>query len=161
MSERAEGRSSPVRAALPCPENITQDPSPPLLPANLSTWHSTNFSYAFQRLQTPSPLQHPLGSMRRYTHTKGTTGVSMSHLSPQDKLQRKGEPYSPCTMNGSDVAIQNLYSNYNTTYSIQVGRLCRLGDLGALSPLPYDSWTGSAKSCLSYSSISLRQGFPM
>lgn len=36
-----------------------------------------------------------------------------------DKLQRKGEPYSPCTMNGSDVAIQNLYSGYNTTYSIQ------------------------------------------
>ncbi|XP_028620107.1 amiloride-sensitive sodium channel subunit beta [Grammomys surdaster] len=36
-----------------------------------------------------------------------------------DKLQRKGEPYSPCTMNGSDVAIQNLYSVYNTTYSIQ------------------------------------------
>ncbi|KAM5227252.1 epithelial sodium channel subunit beta [Ctenodactylus gundi] len=36
-----------------------------------------------------------------------------------DKLQRKGEPYSPCTMNGSDVAIRNLYSKYNTTYSIQ------------------------------------------
>jgi amiloride-sensitive sodium channel subunit beta len=36
-----------------------------------------------------------------------------------DKLQRKGEPYSRCTMNGSDVAIQNLYSSYNTTYSIQ------------------------------------------
>nr|BAC26190.1 unnamed protein product [Mus musculus] len=36
-----------------------------------------------------------------------------------DKLQRKGEPYSPCTMNGSDVAIKNLYSVYNTTYSIQ------------------------------------------
>lgn len=40
----------------------------------------------------------------------------------QDKLQRKGEPYSQCTKNGSDVPIQNLYSNYNTTYSIQVGR---------------------------------------
>lgn len=53
----------------------------------------------------------------------------MSHLSPQDKLQRKGEPYSPCTMNGSDVTIQNLYSDYNTTYSIQVGRLGRLSDL--------------------------------
>ncbi|XP_048188995.1 amiloride-sensitive sodium channel subunit beta [Perognathus longimembris pacificus] len=36
-----------------------------------------------------------------------------------DKLQRKGEPYSPCTMNGSDVAIQNLYRSFNTTYSIQ------------------------------------------
>uniref|UniRef100_A0A8D1CGI9 Epithelial sodium channel subunit beta n=1 Tax=Sus scrofa TaxID=9823 RepID=A0A8D1CGI9_PIG len=39
-----------------------------------------------------------------------------------DKLERKGEPYSQCTMNGSDVPIQNLYSNYgdyNTTYSIQ------------------------------------------
>ncbi|KAL1769433.1 amiloride-sensitive sodium channel subunit beta, partial [Sigmodon hispidus] len=36
-----------------------------------------------------------------------------------DKLQHKGEPYSSCTMNGSDVAIQNLYNDYNTTYSIQ------------------------------------------
>ncbi|XP_004855997.1 amiloride-sensitive sodium channel subunit beta isoform X1 [Heterocephalus glaber] len=36
-----------------------------------------------------------------------------------DKLQRMGEPYSPCTMNGSDVAIRNLYRDYNTTYSIQ------------------------------------------
>nr|XP_044987889.1 amiloride-sensitive sodium channel subunit beta [Jaculus jaculus] len=36
-----------------------------------------------------------------------------------DRLQRKGEPYSPCTMNGSDVAIQNLYNNFTTTYSIQ------------------------------------------
>lgn len=40
----------------------------------------------------------------------------------QDKLQRKGEPYSQCTKNGSDVPIQNLYSSYNTTYSIQVGQ---------------------------------------
>lgn len=39
----------------------------------------------------------------------------------QDKLERKGEPYSQCTMNGSDVPVRNLYSNYNTTYSIQVG----------------------------------------
>lgn len=85
----------------------------------------------------------------------------MSHLFPQDKLQHKGEPYSPCTMNGSDVAIQNLYRRYNTTYSIQVGRLCRLCDLGALSPLSYESWTGLAKSCLSYLSTFLRQGFPM
>lgn len=46
----------------------------------------------------------------------------MSNLSTQDKLQRMGEPYSPCTMNGSDVAIRNLYSSYNTTYSSQVGR---------------------------------------
>uniref|UniRef100_A0A5F9D254 Epithelial sodium channel subunit beta n=1 Tax=Oryctolagus cuniculus TaxID=9986 RepID=A0A5F9D254_RABIT len=38
-----------------------------------------------------------------------------------DKLQRKGEPYSPCTVNGSDVPVQNLYGSYNTTYSIQVG----------------------------------------
>uniref|UniRef100_A0A5F9CH08 Epithelial sodium channel subunit beta n=1 Tax=Oryctolagus cuniculus TaxID=9986 RepID=A0A5F9CH08_RABIT len=36
-----------------------------------------------------------------------------------DKLQRKGEPYSPCTVNGSDVPVQNLYGSYNTTYSIQ------------------------------------------
>ncbi|XP_006872016.1 PREDICTED: amiloride-sensitive sodium channel subunit beta [Chrysochloris asiatica] len=36
-----------------------------------------------------------------------------------DKLERKGKPYSQCTMNGSDVPIRNLYSSYNTTYSIQ------------------------------------------
>lgn len=39
----------------------------------------------------------------------------------QDKLERKGKPYSQCTVNGSDVPIRNLYSDYNTTYSIQVG----------------------------------------
>lgn len=33
-----------------------------------------------------------------------------------------GEPYSPCTVNGSEVPVQNFYSDYNTTYSIQVGR---------------------------------------
>ncbi|XP_061066130.1 amiloride-sensitive sodium channel subunit beta isoform X2 [Eubalaena glacialis] len=38
-----------------------------------------------------------------------------------DRLERKGEPYSQCTMNGSDVPIRNLYSDYNTTYSIQRG----------------------------------------
>nr|XP_048316460.1 amiloride-sensitive sodium channel subunit beta [Myodes glareolus]XP_048316461.1 amiloride-sensitive sodium channel subunit beta [Myodes glareolus] len=47
------------------------------------------------------------------------TGTETSIGVLVDKLQRKGEPYSPCTMNGSDVAIQNLYSDYNTTYSIQ------------------------------------------
>ncbi|XP_034843953.1 amiloride-sensitive sodium channel subunit beta [Mirounga leonina] len=36
-----------------------------------------------------------------------------------DKLERKGEPYSQCTVNGSDVPVRNLYSDYNTTYSIQ------------------------------------------
>ncbi|XP_058142261.1 amiloride-sensitive sodium channel subunit beta [Dasypus novemcinctus] len=36
-----------------------------------------------------------------------------------DKLERMGQPYSQCTMNGSDVPVQNLYSDYNTTYSIQ------------------------------------------
>uniref|UniRef100_H2NQE3 Epithelial sodium channel subunit beta n=2 Tax=Pongo abelii TaxID=9601 RepID=H2NQE3_PONAB len=36
-----------------------------------------------------------------------------------DKLQRMGEPYSPCTVNGSEVPVQNFYSDYNTTYSIQ------------------------------------------
>ncbi|XP_019505466.1 PREDICTED: amiloride-sensitive sodium channel subunit beta-like [Hipposideros armiger] len=38
-----------------------------------------------------------------------------------DKLERKGKPYSQCTVNGSDVPIRNLYSDYNTSYSIQVG----------------------------------------
>lgn len=31
-----------------------------------------------------------------------------------------GYPYSDCTMNGSDVPVKNLYSQYNTSYSIQV-----------------------------------------
>ncbi|XP_038618213.1 amiloride-sensitive sodium channel subunit beta [Tachyglossus aculeatus] len=36
-----------------------------------------------------------------------------------DKLERMGEPYSHCTVNGSDVPVPNLYSKYNTSYSIQ------------------------------------------
>nr|KAF6490909.1 sodium channel epithelial 1 subunit beta [Molossus molossus] len=36
-----------------------------------------------------------------------------------DKLQRKGKPYSQCTLNGSDVPVHNLYRDPNTTYSIQ------------------------------------------
>ncbi|KAG3259484.1 sodium channel epithelial 1 beta subunit [Ictidomys tridecemlineatus] len=47
------------------------------------------------------------------------TGTETSIGVLVDKLQRMGEPYSPCTVNGSDVAVQNLYSDYNTTYSIQ------------------------------------------
>lgn len=31
-----------------------------------------------------------------------------------------GVPYSQCTVNGSDVPVRNLYSEYNTSYSIQV-----------------------------------------
>lgn len=38
----------------------------------------------------------------------------------QDELERMGYPYSDCTMNGSDVPVRNLYSEYNTSYSIQV-----------------------------------------
>lgn len=38
----------------------------------------------------------------------------------QDELERMGYPYSDCTMNGSDVPVKNLYSEYNTSYSIQV-----------------------------------------
>lgn len=52
----------------------------------------------------------------------GVTGGAHGHpLWTQDKLERKGKPYSRCTVNGSDVPIRNLYSDYNTTYSIQVG----------------------------------------
>ncbi|XP_061205081.1 amiloride-sensitive sodium channel subunit beta isoform X2 [Neopsephotus bourkii] len=36
-----------------------------------------------------------------------------------DELERMGYPYSDCTMNGSDVPVKNLYSEYNTSYSIQ------------------------------------------
>lgn len=36
-----------------------------------------------------------------------------------DKLERMGVPYSQCTVNGSDVPVRNLYSEYNTSYSIQ------------------------------------------
>lgn len=42
----------------------------------------------------------------------------------QDELERMGYPYSDCTMNGSDVPVKNLYSEYNTSYSIQVKRDC-------------------------------------
>lgn len=41
-------------------------------------------------------------------------------LSFQDELERMGYPYSDCTNNGSDVPVKNLYSQYNTSYSIQV-----------------------------------------
>uniref|UniRef100_A0A8D2MNT7 Amiloride-sensitive sodium channel subunit beta n=1 Tax=Zonotrichia albicollis TaxID=44394 RepID=A0A8D2MNT7_ZONAL len=36
-----------------------------------------------------------------------------------DELERMGYPYSDCTLNGSDVPVRNLYSQYNTSYSIQ------------------------------------------
>ncbi|NXT10006.1 SCNNB protein, partial [Prunella fulvescens] len=36
-----------------------------------------------------------------------------------DELERMGYPYSDCTLNGSDVPVKNLYSQYNTSYSIQ------------------------------------------
>ncbi|NWZ46888.1 SCNNB protein, partial [Haliaeetus albicilla] len=36
-----------------------------------------------------------------------------------DELERMGYPYSDCTNNGSDVPVKNLYSQYNTSYSIQ------------------------------------------
>ncbi|NXB95874.1 SCNNB protein, partial [Vidua chalybeata] len=36
-----------------------------------------------------------------------------------DELERMGYPYSDCTVNGSDVPVKNLYSQYNTSYSIQ------------------------------------------
>ncbi|XP_015149983.2 amiloride-sensitive sodium channel subunit beta isoform X5 [Gallus gallus] len=36
-----------------------------------------------------------------------------------DELERMGYPYSDCTANGSDVPVKNLYSEYNTSYSIQ------------------------------------------
>lgn len=60
-------------------------------------------------------------------------GLQEQPLWTQDKLERMGEPYSQCTMNGSDVPVRNLYSDYNTTYSIQVGRQCGPGDLGTLA----------------------------
>ncbi|NWX32736.1 SCNNB protein, partial [Notiomystis cincta] len=36
-----------------------------------------------------------------------------------DELERMGYPYSDCTVNGSDIPVKNLYSQYNTSYSIQ------------------------------------------
>ncbi|XP_006892697.1 PREDICTED: amiloride-sensitive sodium channel subunit beta-like [Elephantulus edwardii] len=50
-------------------------------------------------------------------YAMGGTETSIGVL--VDRLERKGKPYSQCTMNGSDVPVKNLYSNYNTTYSIQ------------------------------------------
>lgn len=62
----------------------------------------------------------------------GVTETSRQPLWTQDRLERKGEPYSQCTMNGSDVPVRNLYSDYNTTYSIQVGRKGRPQDPGTM-----------------------------
>ncbi|NXY49304.1 SCNNB protein, partial [Ceuthmochares aereus] len=42
-----------------------------------------------------------------------------------DELERMGYPYSDCTMNGSDVPVKNLYSQYNTSYSIQVKHILK------------------------------------
>lgn len=67
---------------------------------------------------------------------RGDQGPLHKNLLTQDKLERKGEPYSQCTVNGSDVPIRNLYSDYNTTYSIQVGRWCSLVTLGPHPHLP-------------------------
>lgn len=64
---------------------------------------------------------------------RGDQGLQEQPLWTQDKLERKGEPYSQCTMNGSDVPVQNLYSDYNTTYSIQVGRQCGPRELETLA----------------------------
>ncbi|KAM6156348.1 epithelial sodium channel subunit beta [Rhynchocyon petersi] len=50
-------------------------------------------------------------------YAMGGTETSIGVL--VDKLERRGRPYSQCTLNGSDVPIHNLYSSYNTTYSIQ------------------------------------------
>ncbi|NXI58697.1 SCNNB protein, partial [Chloroceryle aenea] len=42
-----------------------------------------------------------------------------------DELERMGYPYSDCTNNGSDVPVKNLYSQYNTSYSIQVKQVLK------------------------------------
>ncbi|XP_069065772.1 amiloride-sensitive sodium channel subunit beta [Pleurodeles waltl] len=36
-----------------------------------------------------------------------------------DQTKHMGHPYSECTENGSDVPVANLYSDYNSSYSIQ------------------------------------------
>ncbi|KAM4698489.1 epithelial sodium channel subunit beta [Rhinophrynus dorsalis] len=36
-----------------------------------------------------------------------------------DQLQRLEAPYSSCTLDGSDIPVQNLYAEYNSSYSIQ------------------------------------------
>lgn len=71
---------------------------------------------------------------------RGFLRLTGAHEHPltQDKLERKGKPYSQCTVNGSDVPVQNLYSDHNTTYSIQVAWPCGLGILGPLhAPGPH------------------------
>ncbi|XP_053132524.1 amiloride-sensitive sodium channel subunit beta [Hemicordylus capensis] len=39
-----------------------------------------------------------------------------------DELERQGAPYSACTMNGTDVSIQNLYQDYLTSQAAEGGR---------------------------------------
>lgn len=51
----AEGRNSPVQAALPCPETSIHDPSLPFLHANLSTWQGTDL-LCLLGLATPQPF---------------------------------------------------------------------------------------------------------
>lgn len=71
----------------------------------------------------PSPFGIPTDPHGREVQRgppRGDRGLQEQTLWTQDKLERKGEPYSQCTMNGSDVPVRNLYSDYNTTYSIQV-----------------------------------------
>ena len=69
----------------------------------------------------PVPLSTPWTcSLGRRGEQRGLPRGDQGSLT-QDKLQRKGEPYSQSTKNGSYVPVQNLYSSYNTTYSIQVG----------------------------------------
>lgn len=64
--------------------------------------------------------------------SRGGPGPHEQPVCTQDKLERKGQPYSQCTVNGSNVPVRNLYSNYTTTYSIQVGVLPRPCNPGAL-----------------------------
>lgn len=70
---------------------------------------------------------------------RGDQGLQEQPLWTQDKLERKGEPYSQCTMNGSDVPVRNLYRDYNTTYSIQVGRQCGPWERGTLAVRIYQA----------------------
>ncbi|XP_069503497.1 amiloride-sensitive sodium channel subunit beta isoform X2 [Ambystoma mexicanum] len=36
-----------------------------------------------------------------------------------DQIQHMGDPYTPCTINGSDVPVANLYGDFNGSYSLQ------------------------------------------
>lgn len=98
--------------------SFPRGPFPPCLRAGTPT----RASMLWRKVGTLWHLLGPVASPPTPMVLAGREAHTEQPLRTQDKLERKGEPYSQCTVNGSDVPVRNLYSDYNTTYSIQVGR---------------------------------------